>query len=1074
MNTESVSVLLNALRSSDNEERRAAEAQYEALKVEQQVALISAITEVCATSADVGTITIGLVLLRKLFTSEPCGYNAADSETKSAIKGRILTILGSSVSGGHHGAAAGCVSALAVRVFQLNEDWPELWESVFSLLNAPDCPCPMKTMCCEIVSGACVAMAKYFEALMDQVVAGLLICIEASGEGHIALKIAAFDVAIKLGTLGDSKKPSVIVPPMIRAVQNCLNNAEWDSAERLTSCLAEGISTSSQLFASCTVELLEALMQVCSSAQVEPGVRHMAVETLLTYCESDAKTVRKVPGFATSFFELLFQYILQPQYPENWDVTGSATDEEDLGESTDELIGCAGLDRLSIALGGRKLHTTAQKLFMNNISSKEWQHRNGALLLICYCAEGMSTVFEKVLGSLISYILPAIEDEVKYVRGNALECITQLCSDFSPDMQLDFSDKILPPVIKAIGDPVPRVSSNAARCLDTFFDTVLTSDETEDAESNKFFTLLQPYVERVCLDCIALAKGTAHTFVREAALGALSSLISTCKQLLSPYVNTLVPLFQEVLANPDSPEILQCKCKAIECVTLLACGVGKEVFAPYTHEICNFLGTLSTGGLRTDDPRSRYAFRGWTCMVECLKEDVLPYMDFVMPALLHMMNVECDAVIEDANPGAESDDDQEVERCCVVIPGVGEKVAKFHTGLIEDKELASNIVNAVLQELGISLQPYFQDLATSAVKLLSFTLSGSIRENGALILGEIMDACNGSQNRALSAELAEITFADLMAALESESDADVMDTLMQTLSRCVEVNPTVISSNRNVVGEKLVGTLKNVVEHRDECAAQILAEQDEDELDRLHDENEELEGSIRSLTELIGIILEHASAVFTPVFLEMFLPLISTWLTPEKDDFMVCRGLVILCDFVEHSTNFLASSLDHIVPLSLGFATSRTDAEVLQSDFYLLSLLADYIGTHHGSEQQSATFAMEAHRALTPYFATEKEEKYAHCTTNALSAYVALVQNFSGPLAPVLVQMLEIITANLPAKDDEVEARKVHDRVLQWIMGNASWLAAVPGSAEAMLARIKSADKEKCLSSEAIQQLSQL
>lgn len=1072
MNQEQIVALLNALRSPNNEERSAAEAQYESMRQEQPVLMMHAVTEVCATCTDSATITIGLILLRKVFNAEPSAYENADISTKTAIKGRMLEILGTCVSGGHRASAAGCVSALATKIFQKKENWPELWENVFTILSAPDSPCNMKTVCCEIISSSAAAMIEYFKSHIEQIASSLNTCFLTKETGHIALQEASFDVVLKLSSLGLSKELSPLVPLMMNVIQECLNVEDWDSAERLTSCVAEGISNSPELFSSCTVPLLSGLMQVCASPQVERGARHMAIEALLTYCESDPKTVRKVPDFSTSFFELLFQYTLQPEYPETWDTTEMQADEQELEEDLDQVIGSAGLDRLSLALGGRKLHTTAQTLFMQNIKSSDWRHRNGAVLLICYVAEGMSTVLKKMLPTLIAAIIEAIGDEVKYVRANALDCISQLNTDFGPDLELQLHAEVLPPVIQALRDPVPHVAACAARCLDTFFDAIMPDDEGEDEDlDEKTILIFKPYVERVCIDSVALLQGTQHNFVRESALGALSSLISTCKHLLAPYANDLVKVFQEILAYPDAPEIMSIKCKTIECVTLLACGVGKEVFAPYTHDICNFLGSLSSGGLRSDDPRSRFVFRGWTCMVECLKEDVLPYMQLVMPALLHMLNVDCDAVIEDVVDDATDQQDDGFERCRIVIPGVGEKVAKFHTSMIEDKELASNIANAMLQELGISLQPYFKDLAAASVKLLSFNLNCSIRENGALIIGEIIDACNSSQNGALSAELAMIAFPDLIAALEGESDADTMDTFIQILSRCVNANPAVISNNAKMVGEKLVGTMNAVVEQRDACAVKILNEQDEDELDNLNDENEELENSIRSLTDLLGSLLQRAAAVFTPVFLEMLLPIISTWLTPEKDDFMVGRGLVILCDFVEHAPNFVATSLEHIVQLAIAFATSRTDEELLQSNFFLISLLAQYIGLHHGDTASGAKFAVEAQTALANYFATPKGEEYAHCTTNALSAYTALLQNFHGALQAVSVPMLETITAQLPAKDDEIEAIRIHDRVLQWLVSHNPIVTGVPGCAEAMLVRIKSAEP-KYLSPEAKNQLS--
>lgn len=1071
MNQEQILSLLQSLLSPSNEVRTAAEAEYENLKKQRSVVLLQGIIEVCATSSDASIVLMGLVLLRKEFNSDECSYDNANAETATFIKGRMLEILGACVSGRQRASAAACVSALAIRIYQKHGSWPELWDSVFKIISSSDSPNNMKTISCEIISSTAAVMFEFFNSHADDIASSMNLCLSSSGEGHIGVKKAAFEVVMKIASLGPCEKFAPLVPLMMNVIQELLNAEDWDSAESLTSCVAEGISVTPKLFSSCIIPLLTSMMQVASSLQVARGVRHMAIEALLSYCEADAKSIRKIPDFSTSFFELLFQYVLQASYSEEWDVTAMEDDEEYVEGDLDVCVGCAGLDRLSIALGGRKLNTIAQSLFMQNISSENWCNRNAAVLLICHVSEGMSNVLKKMLPALVSSIIPSITDEVKYVRANALDCLSQFGTDFSPDIELKLHGQVLPPVIAALRDPVPRVAASAAKCLDIFFDAILTDDESDvdDATLSTF----KPYVERVCVDSVALLHSTTHNFVRKAALGALSSLTSSCKSLLSPYANELVKVYQEILSNPDSPELLDIKCKTIECVTLLACGVGKEVFAPYAHDICNFLGSMSTGGLRTDDPRSKYVFRGWTCMVECLKEDVLPYMGQVMPALLTMMNVNCDPIIEDADSVDEDKETDEGYDCCrITIPGVGEKVAKLHTSTIEDKELASNIVNSMLQQLGIALQPFFQDIATSAISMLSFSFNPSIRENGALIISEIIDACNSSQNNALSAELAKLAFPELMSALEDEADADTMDTLIQSLSQCVHAEPSIIS-NPQMVCEKLVGTMNAVVEQLETCATNILTEQDEDEIDNLHDEQEELENSIRSLTDLLGSLLQCASTVFTPVFIEKLLPIISTWLTPEKDDFMVGRGLVILCDFVEHSSNFVASSVEHIMQLAVSFASTRTDEELLQSNFFLLSLLAQYIGANVGENPATVKFAKEAHAALFAYFATNKGEEYANCTTNAISAYVALLQNFPSGLQAESLGMLETITANLPAKDDEVEAKRIHDWILQWIVLDAPFVASVEGCKAAMLQRIKTAEP-KYLSSQAQEKLSSM
>ena len=131
------------------------------------------------------------------------------------------------------------------------------------------------------------------------------------------------------------------------------------------------------------------------------------------------------------------------------------------------------------------------------------------------------------------------------------------------------------------------------------------------------------------------------------------------------------------------------------CTTLLACGVGKAHFAAYAHPVCEYLNSVLAGGLPNDDPRLRYILRGWTCMVECLKEDVLPYLPSVLPPLLAVANMDCDLEIVSNEVGDDDDHQEEeegVEHVRLALKGLGEQTVKIKTSLIEDKELATTII----------------------------------------------------------------------------------------------------------------------------------------------------------------------------------------------------------------------------------------------------------------------------------------------------------------------------------------------------------------------------------------------
>lgn len=1072
MDQQNLALLLDHLRSTDNQARKAAEEQYNAVVASNPVWAMHAMAEISATAQDAGVTAMSLVLLRKLLNQTPSPYTGADAETRVAVRGRMLQVLNSAAYGSLRSSAAACVSALAVQVFQSKEDWSELWDNVLSLIGAAGGDAQLKTMCCEIVLATSLPMSAYFQAHAAALKAGLEICFVEEAKSA-DLKKAAFQTTIRLSSLGmvDTLRP--LVPKMLGVIETYLNHGEWESVESLLQETVEGITSNIGLFQNDAQHLLELMMQVAAAPQVDAGARHMAVELMLTYCEEVPKMVRKVPQFATSFFELLFQYTLNPEYSKEWDTTGRDNDEDELEDDSDLIIGSSGLDRISNALGGRKLQKTAQELFANNINAPEWQRRNAAVLLICYAGEGMRAVFSQQLPSLVQMVVPHVKDESKYVRANTLDCIAQLSQDFTPELQMKLHAAILPAVVAALRDDVPRVASCAANCLDSFIDSVSGEEEEEEDDGlDEFRAILQPYIEPMCGDCVAMLNTTQYMFVREAALGVLSSVSSTCKEMLLPYVESLVPIYQHVLSLPDSPEVMKTKCKAIECVTLLACGVGRDAFAAYSASVCEYLSSLCQGDLATDDPRTRFVMRGWTCMVECLKDQAQPYLGTVIPILLRMMSMDCDMEIANVGVGEESDEDNElpdgVNKMRFVIPGVGERVVTIHTSLIEDKELASNVVFAMLKDLGAGLTPYFRDIANAAIGQLAFVVSESIRESGASILDEILK-CYEEMRDPAAQQLAEAAMPKLMDALGDESDNSVMEVLLQSIGRCVGVHPAIMSpTNTALVCDKVMAALEVVVKSRDKCLEKKATENDEDELDELEVEDEEVQITITSVCDLIGTLLTASKEVFAAPFLNKAFPIIGKWLQHPSDEFYMTRATSILSDFVVNAPQSIVPLLPAICESALKIATSTTDDALLQSDYFLLNVVVQLLGAHPETDMgvNGAELAVHVQQTVAPYWTSNliHDEMFTHTTCNALSLYVSLL-NFYGTTAlqSAATGMLQIVAEALPAKDDEIEARRIHDVVLGWVTNHHPLLQAVNGAANGLLARVKAADPS-CLS----------
>lgn len=1048
--------LLENLRSPDNAVRKAAEAQYESILGQNTVLVMCGLAEICAVTDSKPTMQMGLVLLKKLFSSKSDSYDVADANAQHSVRSLLLQILGKAAFGPQRGLAAACVSALVVKMHNLKQEWGELWQSVFQIMENPASDYQLKTICCEIIASTGPSMANYFVPHIATIVTGIK---NSLSEQSVETRKCALDAIVNLAMCKPLPELAQLVPLMLQVVQESLNASNWSDAEQLTAKLADGVAHATSLFDNHTGALLQGLMGVASAPSVAPGARHMAIETLLTYCESEPKTVRKVPNFSTSFLELLFEYTLNPVIPDNWDNIGVNHDEDELEENNDDTVGSSAIDRLASALGGRKLEMVAQRLFVENVQSQDWKRRNAALLLITYLAEGMATVLEKHLEHIVQMVLNALRDETKYVRASALDCLTQISGDFAPKLQDEMSHFVVPAVMECLSDSVPAVATRAARCIDSFFDQC---EENEDESDTIYIKLFENYIEGLCVSLVTLLKQTSLQFVREDCLGALSSVISTCKRLLKPYVSHLVPVFQEVLAMPDSPETVTMKCKAIECTTLLACGVGKESFGQYSHEMCVYLRDLLVhiaGDSKSDDMRLRYVVRGWTCMADCLREEVTPYMDVLLPVLLSMMNSDCDTEVENAEVGDDDDGDSDggdVTTMRVVVPGVGVRKLKLHTGLIEEKDLAASVVSAMLGYIGKQLEPHFPAITESAINLIGFQSDPSIRESGALILGGVMDACEPAQR----AQLATAVMPPLLNQFAEEDDLDASTAMSVIISRCIDDAPTLVTSETvGSISEKIFGVLQRAMENRTESLNSQMGENDEDEIDRLKEEEEEADDAIRDTCDLLDKMLERAGAIFAPVFISMYIPVLESMLQPNEKDVMVTRGLALLCGLVEHTPTHISGLIPTIVQNAISFAQSRKDPQLLQCAFYLMNLLLQYF--EHNEFVSLKQFVQQAHGLFTAYISVKHNEDYEEATCNAISMAVTLLTLYYQMLpAPELTQTVSRVVNLLPAGGDDTEACRVHERVLMWVLQTHPLLQGSAEKASEIIKRLKEADEE--------------
>jgi hypothetical protein len=174
--------------------------------------------------------------------------------------------------------------------------------------------------------------------------------------------------------------------------------------------------------------------------------------------------------------------------------------------------------------------------------------------------------------------LSNLDHEHPRVRYAAIHCIAQLSTDFQPTIQKVYNEKIIPALIMAMGDKVPKVQSHAATAVVNF---------VEDCDK-KYVT---KYLDKLLLKLLELLKkGKRH--VQEQSLSAISAIADCAKDSFTKYYNYIMPLLYQILTNAKGKDDVLLLSRAIECTSLIGVAVGKDIFGKDSEKFIEILVNL--------------------------------------------------------------------------------------------------------------------------------------------------------------------------------------------------------------------------------------------------------------------------------------------------------------------------------------------------------------------------------------------------------------------------------------------------------------------------------------------------
>jgi hypothetical protein len=164
------------------------------------------------------------------------------------------------------------------------------------------------------------------------------------------------------------------------------------------------------------------------------------------------------------------------------------------------------------------------------------------------------------------------------------------------------------------------------------------------------------------------------------------------------------------------------RAKAIECSSLVAMAVGKEIFTPHAADVLTLYRDIQSGVTEDDDPCAAYLISAWARMSKILGSDFLPYVEYVMQPLLKTAQMKIEVTELDPDEDSSNIEEEGWE----VVNSDGQKFG-IKTSAMEDKCTAYEMLVVYSRDLGPHFLPYLPQVVELVSAGVKFYLHEGIR-----------------------------------------------------------------------------------------------------------------------------------------------------------------------------------------------------------------------------------------------------------------------------------------------------------------------------------------------------------
>ena len=493
-------------------------------------------------------------------------------------------------------------------------------------------------------------------------------------------------------------------------------------------------------------------------------------------------------------------------------------------------------NRITRSIGEEQTLPPFFNMLKSLVESKDWRYKYSAIMALSQVGEYITDLNE--IDPVVKMALRFAKDPEPKVRYAAFHCIGQLADDKRFDFQIRYASTVVPALLEAFSDDIPRTLAHALAALTNFLEGSSKSG-------------VECYSDSIVEPCLRFLENGAP-LVKENAMSAIAALAEGLREKFTPYWQKTVDTTLKILKN-RSRGLKQLRGQAIECITIVGEAIGKDVFRQASDEVIKTMMAIQQNYTLEPSIPTGYLFAGWQRISITFKEDFSPYLKDILPSLF----VLADHIINKYDKIEKEDDEEDGEK----------DASQSLTTKNEEIKTAVNMFRVLLLECSEACIPSIDKIAEIFTRSLKKTQEDQTRTVVAKALADIICISSKGKVERVKLEAMSKDFLNIMwTAYSREILAETMESYMGSMRVIIE------ATGRSMRNEQLAVLMDNIAasyqeaESRRSKSEQEMQDQDidEDQQQELQEEIQHEENLQCSIAHLINSVLKTHQELMLP------------------------------------------------------------------------------------------------------------------------------------------------------------------------------------------------------------------